>query len=127
MTVLLRICGIGLLCAICALLLKKQTAASFLVPLFGLVSILLLLIDRYGSILSTLSHAIGESHFGVYGTLMVKSLGIGLIARVTESVCRELGEETLAIGIELACRAEILLLCLPLIEQMLAVLQELLS
>ena len=127
MTALMRVCGVGLLCAVCALFLKKQTASSFLLPLFGLASILLLLLGRYGEILLRLKAVLKESRFEAYGTLMVKTLGVGLVARLTGSVCRELGEESLALGIELACRAEILLLCLPLLEEMLTLLRELLS
>lgn len=127
MSTFLRILGVGLISSVCALLLKKQTAASFFVPLFGLSAVLLLIVGQYGQILSTLLAALSDSGFGRYGTLMVKSLGVGLIAQFAGNICRDFGEENLASGIELAGKAEILLLCLPLTSEVLTLLREILS
>lgn len=127
MSTFVRILGMGLISAVIALLLKKQTAASFFVPLFGLSAILLLIVGEYGEIFTTLLSALGDSGFGRYGTLMVKSFGVGLVTQFAGNICRDFGEENLASSIELAGKAEILLLCLPLTTEVLTLLREILS
>lgn len=128
MSIFYRVCGIGVLCAVSALLLRKQSdGVAALLPVLGVTLILSLVLGRYAEVLTTVSETITQTGFGGYGTLMVKSLGVGMVAHVTGGVCRELGKETLAAGIELAGKAEILLLCLPLMGEILTLLQEILA
>jgi hypothetical protein len=44
-------------------------------------------------------------------------LGVALIGNFTSLICRELGAESLCFAVELAARLEIVLICLPLIEE----------
>ena len=127
MTVLIRICGVGLLCGVTALLLKKQSPLfSALLSAAGVLLIFSFLLLRYAELLTPLTEAMSEHGLGTYGAVMLKALGVGLIVHLSGGVCRDLGENTLADGIELAGKIEILLLCLPLMGQVLALLEELL-
>lgn len=65
--------------------------------------------------------------FADYAEPLLKALGIGMLTQVCADICRECGESGVANGVELFGKVEILLLCLPLIHQLLEVAQELLS
>ena len=62
-----------------------------------------------------------------YAEPLLKALGIGMLTQVCADICRECGETGVANGVELFGKVEILLLCLPLIHQLLEVAEELLS
>ena len=60
------------------------------------------------------------SALGGYAATLMKALGVTLAAQFTAELCRDAGEGALASRLELAGRAEILLLALPLIRELLA-------
>lgn len=53
-------------------------------------------------------------------TALVKALGIGIVGQFTAELCRDAGEHVLAGRVEFFCKVEIILLSLPLVEQILA-------
>ena len=121
---ILRLCGIAILTAVTALLLKPMR--SPLVPIVVSVGIILLLslsLERYREAIVFLTDTLSEGTTAPYGTLMLKSLGIGLVVRLTGDICRDSGEEALASGVEMAGKIEILLLCLPLLQELLTLLK----
>lgn len=59
--------------------------------------------------------------------LPIKALGIAILTQICADICKESGENSLGNGVELVGKLEILLLCLPLMEQILSVAKELLS
>lgn len=50
-----------------------------------------------------------------------RSLGIAAVAGCAADVCRDCGQDSVASGIELAGKAEILLVCIPLITELLSI------
>ena len=56
---------------------------------------------------------------------MLRSLGIAVVAGCAADVCRDLGQDSVASGVELAGKAEIMLVCLPLITELLSVVRSL--
>ena len=62
-----------------------------------------------------------------YATTVLRATGIALICELTASFCRDLGEGTVAEGVLLFGKLEILLLCLPLVDAVLDVAKELLQ
>ena len=125
MTELFRICGVAVLGAVAALLIKKQSGGqAALVGVVALVRLLSPVLARYKEAISSLHAMLAETGWEEYGVLMFKSLGVGLAVKVTADVCRDLGEESLASALETAGRLEILLLCLPLMNELLATIRE---
>ena len=53
-------------------------------------------------------------------TPVLRSLGIAVVSGCGADVCRDLGQDSVASGIELAGKAEIMLVCLPLITELLS-------
>lgn len=62
-----------------------------------------------------------------YSALLFKALGIATLTHICAQMCRESGESGIASGVELVGKTEILLLCIPLIEELLTLAQELLQ
>ena len=58
-------------------------------------------------------------------TPVLRSLGIAVVAGCAADVCRDLGQDSVASGVELAGKAEIMLVCLPLITELLSVVRSL--
>lgn len=60
-------------------------------------------------------------------TPVLRATGIALIAELTASFCRDLGEGSVADGVLLFGKLEILVLCLPLVDAVLEIAKELLK
>lgn len=52
-----------------------------------------------------------------YLAVMLKGLGVALLTHVCSTVCRDCGRGSIADWVELAGKLEILLLCFPLIDE----------
>ena len=125
MSDLLRFCGVAVLGAFVSLLVKRAGGGQAApVSVAALILLLSPLLSRYGQAVNTVGGLLDGTDFRDYGGLMLKALGIGLTVKIASDVCRELGEDSLAGGLELAGRLEILLLCLPLMEDILTMLKE---
>lgn len=75
---------------------------------------------------------IGES-FGADESLsmaievLLKALGVSILAHVTANICRDAGEGSIAYYVELGARIEILILSLPLLVDIISLAAELLE
>ena len=78
-------------------------------------------------LLSYLRQLTELSGMGDSAELLLKALGIAWLTQCCADVCRESGESGAANGVELAGKAELLLLALPLLNNVLEVVSELLS
>lgn len=72
--------------------------------------------DLYGAARSVMSIASGNSEINSYIGLMVKILGISLIAQLVIDLCRDSGEGAIATQTEIATKIIILSMTLPLFE-----------
>ena len=76
------------------------------------------------SLLTTLGKGSGASE---YIEIILKGLGIVILTQISSDICRDSGEGTLAGHIETVGKLELLLLCIPLIEEILATAEKLLG
>ncbi|MBE6548230.1 MAG: hypothetical protein E7667_05060 [Ruminococcaceae bacterium] len=65
------------------------------------------------------------SRVNTYLSVMIKSLGIAFLTHICASVCRDCGENTMAGYAELAGKIEMLIISVPLIEEVIGVAQNL--
>lgn len=63
----------------------------------------------------------------VYITTMLKGLGVAFLSEICAGICRDFGKSTLADGVELAGKLEIVLLCVPMITKIVGTASELLG
>ena len=116
----LRICGIGVLCAISAFALHRQsTEFSSLVRLCGGLLLVGALIIWFSDLPEQMTSLLDAEGLGEYATLMLKAVGLALLSSTCADVCRECGAPQIATGVENAGNLAILFLCLPLLRELL--------
>lgn len=123
---LTKVCMIAVL-GISATAIVKQWKSDFL-PLVRLALTLTLgalILGAATPILSFFRVLSEESGNAAYTVILFKALGIALLTQVCADICRESGESGLSAGVELTGKVEILLLALPLMEELLSVAQSL--
>lgn len=115
----ISLCGIAICGVFMIMVLKelKMGHAFFLslgigILFFGIVLIHLHDVIEYIHILSdTLPNK-------TYVTSLLKALGIAYMTVITGEICRSCGENTIAGYVEAIGKAEILIICLPLIREL---------
>ena len=126
---ILKLCMVGLLILTSSTVIK-QWKSDFLplvrigaVVLFG--SLLIANAKPLLSLVTTLENRDVAS--SVHIETILKGLGIVILTQISSDICRDSGEGTLAGHIETVGKLELLLLCIPLIEEILATAEKLLK
>lgn len=133
MSAVLRAAGIALIALVALLALKGFSNGIGVLLRVGATVLL------FGVAVFELSHGIAEIRalsFGIVGEnsfvasalgVMLKALGIALVARVCSDICRDCGEGGLASGVETVAGVVIFSLSLPILKEILGFASELLS
>ena len=122
----LKMCGGALLLAVAIVLIKS--AGGMTLPLQWTGNVLLigaafLMLTPFLSWVSEVCQGAGT---GEQAALLFKGLGVAILTQLCADFCRQSGEGQLAGSVELAGKAEILLLCLPSLKQLFALATDLL-
>ena len=122
------------LCMVALLVLTSTTVIrswkSDFVPLVRIGAVVLcgsLLIASAKPLLSLITDLGNGSGTAQYLETILKGLGIVILTQISSDICRDSGEGTLAGHIETVGKVELLLLCIPLIRQILSIAQKLLD
>ena len=115
----LKICAISII-SVCAYLVLNGLGASvsLSVKLASTVlvgSALVIMVEPIVVQIYTVA-AIGDDLLR-YASVAIKAVGLAIITRLCSDMCRDCGEISLASGIELAFRFEVVILCLPFIKE----------
>lgn len=124
----LQICMLAVLGVTAITVLRKWN--SDFVPLLRLALAMLLSLGIFvwlAPIISYLRTVTEASGISGYAEFLFKALAVALLTQLCAELCRESGETGAANGVELAGKAEILLLCLPLLSEILDTVKELLA
>ena len=127
MTVL-KLCMVALLVLISTTVIRSWK--SDFVPLVRIGAVVLfgsLLIASAKPLLSLIMDLGNGSVTAQYLETILKGLGIVILTQISSDICRDSGEGTLASHIETVGKVELLLLCIPLIRQILSIAQKLLD
>ena len=124
----IRLSGLALLAAMLILILRELRPA-FIPPVRLAASVLLVgaALVLYAPVLSRIRTLFTQTGAGEYADVVLRALGIALICELTAVFCRDLGENTLADGVQLFGKLEILVLSLPLVDKVLEMAKELLQ
>ena len=117
------IIGIALIAMILCVLLKgyRPEYSVFLSLIAGII-ILLMALDALTPMMGTLSQLIEVSGQGKETfSILLKALGVCFITQLAADACRDAGEGAIASKVELAGKVVILLLAMPLFEQIISV------
>lgn len=125
---MLKICMVALLILTSSALIRGWK--SDFLPLIRIGAILLfgsLLIASVQPLLSLITNLGTNTGVLQYMETILKGLGIVILTQIVSDICRDSGESTLAGYIETVGKLELLLLCIPLIEEILVTAQKLLE
>ncbi|MBQ8357813.1 MAG: stage III sporulation AC/AD family protein [Clostridia bacterium] len=125
---IVQIAGVALLSV--ALILCVRELRADLAPPTRLAAALLLFgaaLALYAPVLARMQSLFSLSGAADYATPILRAAGIALICEFTASFCRDLGENTVANGVLLFGKLEILVLCVPLVDDVLEIAKELLK
>lgn len=115
-------CGLVLLALVLTTVLKKDAPAiAILLSLVAGVLILLRAFEMADGVLANLTGLLEQGGIAQEMYLPVlKCVGVAVVVRVMGALCRDNGQGALAAKIEIAGAVLALALCLPLVEQVLA-------
>ena len=124
----LTVCAFSLV-SLCVLVLVRQLRQE-LVPLtvaaIGIIMLGYLLVSL-APVLSFISDTAEQSGLGGYFKVLVKALAIALSCQVCAEICRDCGESSLASKVELSGKIGIIILSLPILQQLLTMAKEMLA
>lgn len=110
----------------CVLLQKTNPEFSMAVALITGILIFLFVLSSFTPILETLEYWMNEFHLNnVYFMTVIKTLGVCYLTQLASDTCKDAGYASVASKVELAGKVTILLLALPLFENLLSLTQEL--
>ena len=125
---IVQIAGLALLCVELILCLKEMRASlAFPARLAAAILLFGAALALYIPVLERIRALFSLSGAVDFATPILSAAGIALICELTASFCRDLGENTVANGVLLFGKLEILVLCLPLVDDVLEIAKELLK
>ena len=116
----LRACAVGLVCAVCALLLKELGWRG--APVFSAVAalgVISLVLPGINGLLSDASGVLATVGASDVAAAVIKIVGVGYLSGVCADVCREIGAERVGSAINLVGRIEIVIISVPHVTKML--------
>lgn len=124
----LRICMLAITALTLAMLIK-QWKSDFLpfVRLAIALAFSILLVSAAAPVVIYIQKLMNDTSASTYASVLVKALGIAVLTQCCSEICKECGENGIATGVELVGKIEILLLCLPLINEILTLAKNLMS
>ena len=123
-----KICAMGIVFAMVCVLIKNYRG-EFLIPT-RLASIIII----FGAVTLLVSHVIKfinsimvQTISLEYMEIILKTLAIAYMTQISAEICRECGENSIAFGIETVGKIEIVILSIPLINNIISISRELLE
>ena len=121
---IVQVCGFGLLGVVTVLVLRSFRPEFATVA--GIVVGLILLAGTFAPLARVMESVTGiaaDTGFSVYSSVILKSMGIGILAQTTADVCRDSGVAMIGAKIEFAAKIIILLLCVPILETLMSLIE----
>lgn len=117
---ILKIIAIGIITAICAVILKqiKPELAIFSV-IAGTLIILFLIVQSVGGVLDEYKSIIDRTGLnkGVF-SIVLKIIGVGYLVEFAGDICKDAGVESVSQKILLAGKVLVIIMCLPIIKNL---------
>lgn len=119
--------GISLLTvSICVILRKTNPEFSLLISLVASILIFLIIFSNFSPILNLINRCVNEFNLNnVYIVTILKTLGICYIAQIASETCKDCGFSSISSKVELAGKIAIILLSLPMFEDLIKIIEKL--
>lgn len=115
---ILGLCVAVIIAAVLSVMLKKYNPEiSMLVAVGAGVVVFALILSKISPALTQVSNLLTRAGMPVeYGGILLKSLGICFLCQFSSDACKDAGQSALASKVELAGKLMIVLIALPMIE-----------
>lgn len=108
-----------IIAAVTAAVLKQfKKEYALIVSLAAVIFVVFWLIGQVTPILNRLYILMSDAGMDGYAGTLMKALGIALLTQLGADSCRDAGESALATKLEIAGRVSILVISLPLLEEL---------
>ena len=117
---IIKVCGITvcILC-ICMIFKNMKDEYSLFIRILITIGVSIASLAIFYPILKYIEDISVGTSINVYIPVLIKALGISLIIQITSDICKDCGEISIGQRVELFGKAEILLLSIPLIKDLL--------
>lgn len=122
------VCVFAVACAVIIASLKGfgQEFANIAAAVAGIV-IFVYVLEGLIPFISFIKGVSEQSGSGNYFSLMLKALAISICCRMSAEICRDCGETSLASRVELAGKAGIVIISIPVIRQLLSIAEDMIN
>lgn len=123
-----RIVGVGIITAVTALIVKQvKPEISVIITITGGIIMLLLLVDSLTSIFSSFGQIIEKTGLstGLFSAIL-KIIGVGYVTEFSANLCQDAGAGSIADKILLGGKIIILVLALPIVNNIIDIISGLL-
>ncbi len=125
---IIKLCGVAVLCTVCALLLRNfKGESALLVRIAGIVLLFGFAAVSMGDIVSELRSIADSYELFDYVSILFKALCIAILSKICGDICKDCGEGTIGGCVELSGKLSILSLCIPLIKELMQYVTEILK
>ena len=119
-----QICGVALL-GVAVVLILRGFRPEYATVAGVTVGILLLLgsLSPLQTVMNSVTAIADQTGFSVYSSVILKSMGIGILAQTTADVCKDSGVGMIASKVEFGAKVIILVLCVPILQTLLSLIE----
>ena len=128
MSTVLAVSVVAVFAAVCGILLQRSNKEIALLFSAAAVVLIFLYLLPQVEVLTEAAQVLSENEaLTEVLSVLVKALGIVLTARIAAQLCKDAGENALASGVDFAAKIAELLLTLPLLQQFMDMIRDVLA
>ena len=122
-----KICAFAIICIAAGALIKhlRPDFMPFL-RIGATVIVGVLAVSVISPLIAYINSLFNGTGFGEWGANVLKALGVAVLVQISADICRDCGENSVASGVELIGKLEIVILCLPMMEKIISTAKEVL-
>jgi len=127
MNSVLGVSAVAVFTVLCVVLIKKSNGEiALILSICGVILVGMAAISKAETLLEWIKTINGESIIGETLSIVLRIVGISVVAGISMNLCKDSGESALAAGVGLMAKISVLLMTVPLLEQFLALIEEIL-
>ncbi len=126
---IISIAAVAIICTVISVVLKQyKPEYALLVSVACIIIIFINLLSQISPILTQIiEYTTAVNIQGEYIQILIKALGISYLAEIAGDICKDMGQNAIATKVQLAGKFAILILCIPLFENLIGIARELIN
>lgn len=123
---IIKVIAVGIITAICVVILKQVKPEMVIVTIIaGTIVILFLIIEAVGNIFGEYKYLLDKTglNSGIF-TSVLKVIGVGYLVEFAGDICNDAGVGSISQKILLAGKVLIIIMCLPVIKNLINIILE---